>query len=49
MMQLILLKIDMIVNKMLLKLCTGCVIDNFGSPAIGEGSPDIGETLPKFR
>ena len=41
-MQLIVLKMDVIVDEMLLRLCAGCVMDNLGSP-------DIGVTLPKFR
>jgi hypothetical protein len=41
-MQLIVLKMDVIMDEILLRLCAGCVINNLGSP-------DIGETLPKFR
>ena len=40
-MQLIVLKMDVIVEEIWLKLCAGCVMDNLGSP-------DIGEILPKF-
>ena len=32
---------DVIMDEMLLRLCAGCVMNNLGSP-------DIGETLPKF-
>jgi len=41
-MQLIVLNMNVIVDELWLKLCAGCVIGNLGSP-------DIGETLPKFR
>ena len=41
-MQLIVLNMNVIVDEMLFKLCAGCVMDNLGSP-------DIGETLPKFH
>jgi len=40
-MQLTVLKIDMVVDEIWLKLSAGCVMDNLRSP-------DIGETLPKF-
>jgi len=35
-MQLIVLKMDVIMDEMLLKLCAGCVMNNLGSPDIGE-------------
>ena len=41
-MQLIVLNMNVIMDELWSKLCAGCVIDNLGSP-------DIGEILPKFR
>ena len=44
-MQLFVLNMDMIVDEMWFKLCAGCVVDNLGSPDIGETVAEISNEI----